>query len=148
MARGERRGRSMAATYPNSVPVGKPGGGTAWGQTRATAQQLLVGQQVLGTPQGRGGERGAGANRVTVGTGMGGREGRGGDIDLHQEGLGREWKEVGRGGSTRKRDISRSPLSSLDLDELDNPIILKQTNAVLLAELQESKDTIQKMKKT
>ena len=53
MARGGRRVRSMAATSPNSLPVGKPGGGTAWGQTRATAQHHLVGQG-LSTPQGRG----------------------------------------------------------------------------------------------
>ena len=39
---GATGGRRVAATYPNSLPVGKPGGGTAWGQTQDTAQQLLV----------------------------------------------------------------------------------------------------------
>ena len=98
----------MAATYPNSLPVGKPGGGTAWGQTQDTAQQRLVGQG-LSTPQGRGGGRGRGAeaNRGPTNTGRGGR---GGDRDHHQEVQGREWQEVGKGGSTRKRDISTSPM--------------------------------------
>ena len=107
MARGVRRVRSMAATYPNSLPVGKPGGGTAWGQTQDTAQQRLVGQG-LSAPQGRGGGRGRGAE-ATRGPTNTGRGGRGGDSDHHQEGMGREWQEVGKGGSTRKRDISRSP---------------------------------------
>jgi len=36
----------------------------------------------------------------------------------------------------------QTDVSSLDLDELDDPIVLKQTNSVLLSELQESKDKL------
>jgi len=44
------------------------------------------------------------------------------------------------------RDLGvQTDVSSLDLDELDDPIILKQTNAALLAELQESKDKLYKV---
>jgi len=36
----------------------------------------------------------------------------------------------------------QTDVSSLDLDELDDPIVLKQSNSVLLSELQESKDKL------
>jgi len=41
------------------------------------------------------------------------------------------------------RDLGvQTDVSGLDLDELDDPIVLKQTNGALLAELQESKDKL------
>eukprot|EP00090_Calanus_glacialis_P031446 TRINITY_DN5190_c0_g1_i2.p1 TRINITY_DN5190_c0_g1~~TRINITY_DN5190_c0_g1_i2.p1 ORF type:complete len:1519 (-),score=592.62 TRINITY_DN5190_c0_g1_i2:152-4708(-) len=44
------------------------------------------------------------------------------------------------------RDLGvQTDVSSLDLDELDDPIILKQNNAALLAELQESQDKLYKI---
>jgi len=49
--------------------------------------------------------------------------------------------------STKKsiRDLGvQTDVSSLDLDELDDPLILKQQNAALIAELQESKDKLYK----
>jgi len=39
----------------------------------------------------------------------------------------------------------QTDVSSLDLDELDDPIMLKQTNTALIAELQESKDKLYKI---
>jgi len=44
------------------------------------------------------------------------------------------------------RDLGvQTDVSSLDLDELDDPLVLKQSNAALIAELQESKDKLYKI---
>ena len=151
MARGGRRLGSLAATYPNCLAVGIPGGGTTMGQSRVTAQQQTAGQgmstpggrgggrgrgvepnkgaaslgrsigggsrdnhhegegrEEMSTPRGRGGGRGWGAG-LDRGTLSLGRSGGGGSRDHYREGERREWHTVGRGGSTRARDMSRSP---------------------------------------
>ena len=102
--RGGRRLGSAAATYPNSLAVGRPEGGTGWGQSQGTALGQTHGQSVphqslglqgggaLGqgrgglAPFGRGGGREAGGSRKTQGCAD--REG---------------WQMVGRGGNTRTR---------------------------------------------
>ena len=46
----------------------------------------------------------------------------------------------------RSRDSGvQTDVSSLDLDEVDDPILLKQTNSVLLTDLQETKDKLYKI---
>ena len=104
-ARGGRRQGAAAATYPNSETVGRPEGGTGWGQSLGTGQGQTPSQSVPLQGSGvRGGSqmgwrRGGGP---TFGRGGGTWQGRG---DQFQERGERDWQRVGREGSTRSRDL-------------------------------------------
>ena len=109
--RARRRVGEAAATYPNSLVVGGPEGGT---RSLGTAQGQSKGAQSQGSPhQGQGSMRGQGGR----GRGGGHRDGRtapwqgrarGSRDYRHQEGGG-DWQEVGGRGSVRRRDLTRSP---------------------------------------
>jgi hypothetical protein len=114
VARGARRLGPSSATYPNCSAVGRPGGGTVLGQTLGTAQGQTAGQgapsQGTSTPWGGAWGRGRGGGLLqNMGGTTSGRGGASGSRDHHQGGEGREWTTVGRWGSSRPRDMSRSP---------------------------------------
>ena len=114
-----RRLGAAAATYPNSLTVGRPEGGTGWGQNLGTAlgqtgghsgphqSQCMTGGVTRGRGRGAGQISGRGRTAPWQARAGGSRDHQ--QQHWQQEAGGREWQDVGRRGSTRTRDISLSP---------------------------------------